>query len=312
VSEQQPSRWRPTRRKLLWASGVAALAFLIIVICGYLFGWKWTGLPKQTLWDWLQLLIVPAVLAIGGYLFTRSENQRTRDAADEQRALDRQIADEQRSLDREIADERRQDEMLQAYLDGMSNMLLPNKDQPSLYKARPGDSLSSVARARTLTVLPRLDGRRKARVVQFLYESGLVSTGHQVVDLRGADLRGATLSEANLVGADLSGTILYGADLRRARLWGANLVAATLEDADLSRAQLDGANLQEAKLVDANLSLSKLSWTNMIEADLKNADLWRTRLVEAQLTSADLRGTNLSEARLTRAYLFKATLGGPN
>ena len=38
-------RWRPTRTHLLWASGIAALAFLVIVICGYLFGWKWTGLP---------------------------------------------------------------------------------------------------------------------------------------------------------------------------------------------------------------------------------------------------------------------------
>jgi hypothetical protein len=61
-------RWRPTTTQLLWAGGVAALAFLIIVICGYLFGWQWTGLPKQTLWDWLQLLIIPAVLAGVGAL----------------------------------------------------------------------------------------------------------------------------------------------------------------------------------------------------------------------------------------------------
>ena len=29
--------------------------------------------PAKTLWDWLKLLIIPAVLAIGGYLFTRFE-----------------------------------------------------------------------------------------------------------------------------------------------------------------------------------------------------------------------------------------------
>src|SRR5215210_5632192 len=70
-----------SKKQLLWTGGITSLAFLLIVICGYLFGWKWTGLPKRTLWDWLDLLIVPVVLAIGGYLFTRSENRSTRMAA---------------------------------------------------------------------------------------------------------------------------------------------------------------------------------------------------------------------------------------
>jgi hypothetical protein len=76
----------------VWTGIIAALAFLTIVICGYLFGWKWTGLPKQTLWDWLSLLIVPAVLALGGYLFTRSENQRTLQSTQRQRDLARELA----------------------------------------------------------------------------------------------------------------------------------------------------------------------------------------------------------------------------
>ncbi len=89
MDQQQQSRWRPTRGQLLWVSGIAALAFVITVVCGYLFGWKWTGLPERTLWDWLSLLIVPLVLALGGYLFTRSENERTRQSAEQQRDLDR-------------------------------------------------------------------------------------------------------------------------------------------------------------------------------------------------------------------------------
>jgi hypothetical protein len=128
---QRVLTWRPTtKQQLLWAGGIAALAFLIIVICGYLFGWKWTGLvavatyTRRTLWDWLDLLIVPVLLAIGGYLFTRSQNRRTREDAKLQRELDSQLAEE-----------RRQDDALQAYLDHMSDMLIPKKDQPSLDKA---------------------------------------------------------------------------------------------------------------------------------------------------------------------------------
>jgi len=103
---------------------------LIIVISSYLFGWKWTGLPKRTLWDWLQLLIIPAVLA-GGLWFNQ----------------------QQRTQELQTADKRVQDDALQAYLDHMSDMLTPKKDQPSLADERPPKSLRSVARARTITVL---------------------------------------------------------------------------------------------------------------------------------------------------------------
>src|SRR5215208_5323312 len=180
VVQEQQSRWQPTRKQLLWAGRIAALAFLIIVICGYLLDWKWTGIPKRTLCDWLQLLIIPAVLAGGGLWFNR----------------------QQREQELQTADRRAQDEALQGYLDQMSDMLIPSsKDLPSLYKARPGDSLSSVARARTLTVLPRLDGDRKARVVQFLHESGLIAKRQPIVAMIGADLSGADLKLAKLSAA---------------------------------------------------------------------------------------------------------------
>ncbi len=148
--------WRPTREQLLWA---VRIAIVLVVLLGIL---TLVGLPFDiTLWEWLDLLIIPIVLALGGYLFTRSENRKTQE-----------IAEQQRDLDRKIADARRQDDLLQAYLDGMSQ-LLTDGDRP-LHRAQPSDNLSTVARARTLTALSRLDGGRKRSVVQFLYESGLI------------------------------------------------------------------------------------------------------------------------------------------
>src|SRR5215216_7111873 len=134
VDQQQQSRWRPTRRQLLWASATFALLTVAILI-GYRYG--------ITLWDWIKLLVVPAVLAGGGLWFNQ----------------------QQRAREQQIADARAQDEALQSYLDGMS-LLLTDKERP-LHRARPGDSLSEVARARTLTVLPSLDGARKGSVVRF-------------------------------------------------------------------------------------------------------------------------------------------------
>ncbi len=241
------------------------------MICGYLLGWKWTGLSKRTLWDWLDLLIVPAVLAIGGYLFTRSENRATQAAAER----------------------RAQDEALQAYLDHMSDMLIPGADQPSLYKAHPGDSLSSVARARTLTVLPSIDGDRKARVVRFLYESGLITRDRPVIDLSGADLRGA-----NLRGADLT-----RASLQKVNLGAANLEEAWLREADLTGADLSGANLQGASLIEASLYSA-----NLIDARLEGASLLMANLAYA----SNLGGANLKGSNLQGAILEGTTPGGVN
>jgi Pentapeptide repeats (8 copies) len=227
-----------------------ALAFLSIVICGYLFGWKWTGVPKQTFWDWLSLLIVPAVLAVGGFLFTRSENQRTLRSAQEQREVDREIAKDQAETDRTLADERRQDDTLQAYLDGMSQ-LLTDKDQP-LHSAQPGDSMSTVARARTLTVLERLDSSRKKSVLQFLYESGLNYKEHTLLD------------ESDLIERQHNIVSLQQADLREATLTGTKLIEATLIEANLSRAELSRAELREANLLWASLGRANLSGANLV------------------------------------------------
>ena len=78
-------------------------------------------------------------------------------------------------------------------------------------------------------------------------------------NLRGADLSDAGLSCADLSGADLSYTDLSGADLGYADLSGAdlgyaNLSGANLRRANLSRANLSGANLSGADLSGANLS----------------------------------------------------------
>jgi len=165
----------------LWAAGIffVALVFLLIVLGGYVQEWKWTGLVvdanyrKRALWDWLELLIVPAALAIGVYWLNRRQTEREREAQAAQRA---------REL--EIERERAQDEALQAYLVHMSQLPL---ELQSLGDAdrNAQELLLQVARARTLTVLQRLDGRRKRSVLQFLTEGGLIDQSNPVIGLRG-------------------------------------------------------------------------------------------------------------------------------
>jgi hypothetical protein len=176
--QQQSRRWPASTQLALITIGAAVVFVVIVVFGGYHFGWKLTGYPKRTPWDWADLLIIPFVLALGGYLFALSENRATRDAA-EQRA---------------------QDEALQAYLDQMGQMLL-DKDRP-LRQSAEGQSAEvhnearTLARARTLTVLTVLDGHHKRSMLRFLPEALLINKDDTVVDLSGADLSGADLRGA--------------------------------------------------------------------------------------------------------------------
>jgi hypothetical protein len=316
VNQGQQSRWRPTRRQVLWTIGIAATAVVLAYI-GYFIprtGFGQTEVkegvqPAKTLWDWMDLLIIPLVLAIGGFLFTRSENRAT------QAAAERQNRATQAAVER-----RAQEEALQAYLDQMSDMMLPNNDQPTLSDKDPPASLKTVARARTLTVLPRLDRDGKGRVVQFLHESYLIShmvqdeQGEMVVREKVVDLRGANLRDANLFGLILTGVALDGVNLERAALTladlqNADLSFARLQDADLSSSWLSGADLTSANLSGASLPGAKLMSDPELPQRLKVATK-AAKLTLAHLDNADLRAANLSNADLRYAELPDTKLLG--
>jgi hypothetical protein len=197
VSSKRPPWWG------IAIAGLALVGMVGVISYGYLARPGWVGIADKKFWDYLELLIVPAALAIGVYLLNRRQEERDREA-DATREHEREATEEaRRQRELEVENQRAQDEALQAYLDQMSQ-LLTDKDRP-LHRAQVGDSLSTVARARTLTVLTRLDGVRKRSVLQFLYESGLITKDHIVVDLRGADLTDAHLERVMNLGENRIG-----------------------------------------------------------------------------------------------------------
>ena len=311
INELVPD-WRPTREQVLWA---VRIVIVIAVVLGLL---TLIGLPFGiTLWAWVKLLIVPAVLAAGGLWFNR----------------------QQRDREMEIAEQRGQDEALQAYLDGMSQ-LLTDKDQP-LHQTPPGDILRMVAQARTLTVLRRLDGERKGRVLQFLHESRLVSKVHGVLDLKGADLSGIDLLGTHVDMADLPEDLAWG--VWETMMWGdvtppptaskwrwssseaafrsevlrlvyqrvgALARAADLSEADLREANLIRANLSVVALIRADLSRADLREAKLLGANLSGANLYKANLFGANLIGADLSGTEgiTNEELELQAYSLKGAI----
>jgi hypothetical protein len=92
---------------------IALLSIVVIlIILGYIFNWHWTGLvpessePKQhakTLWDWLQLLIIPAVLAVAGYIINATISRGEQIATEQRAKSERDATEKHASTEREIA-----------------------------------------------------------------------------------------------------------------------------------------------------------------------------------------------------------------
>src|SRR5215203_944118 len=235
---------------------------------------RW-GFRGKTVWNWLELLIVPLALAVIGLAFSVQQDAR-------QQRVENQRAE----AERELAVQRAQDETLQAYLDQMSTLML----EKDLRNSDEDSEVRTLARARTLTVLKRLDASRRAEIMQFLLEADLVRRvggSAPVIELESAHLRDTSLVVADLSEADLSSADLSKAGLSGyTDLSGANLLYADLRDADLRDADLRGANLNIARLRGA---------------DLRNADLTDANLRGADLRGAELRGAVLREANLRDA-----------
>ena len=288
MAEQQQHRWRPTRGQVLWT--LAIVAFLTVaVLIGYLY--------SITLWDWIKLLIVPAVIAGGGLWFNAQQRER----------------------EQWIANERAQDEALQAYVDGMSQ-LLADKDRP-LHRARSPEPLSTVAWARTKTVLRRMDAPRRGIVVRFVYESRLIYKGKRVFDLaeasvRGADLRDSWLEDIDLEGTDLCGANLCGAHLCRANLRGAKLRGAKLREADLTKVDLGVAKEtnQAADLTGADLSGAYLEEAYLEEADLSRADLREAKgwTAEQWREASSLKGATMPNGQKYEDWIKSRGEDGEN
>jgi len=106
------------------------------------------GFTNKTFWNWMELLIIPAVLAIGAFLFNQSE----------------------RKSEQKIVAERFQEEVLREYLDRMTELLL----EKGLLTSEPESEVRIAARAQTLTTFRILNGKRKGVVLKFLSDAKLI------------------------------------------------------------------------------------------------------------------------------------------
>ncbi len=133
------------------------------------------------------------------------------------------------------------------------------------------------------------------------------------IELRGADLSGANLSEIDLGGVfmpdDEDQDNDFGKLLPITELSCANLSIANLVRINLSYANLRGADLSRANLQGANLTKAILSKADLTGAFLSDANLTGAYLHEAALMEAIFRKAILNKTDLSQAYMQSTIFG---
>jgi len=187
------------------------------------------GVADKTVWDWLDILIFPVVLAVGAIGYDSIESQRDARREEEQQARDARSEEDRRNRELEIEDQHAQAVALQTYLDQMSTLMIDRK----LRKTSSNSDERVLAQARTLTILLTLGPDRKRHPLKLVAQMHLIDKGSPVIKLPHADLNAANLAEVTLVNVDLTDIDLRGANLTGARLSGTVLAEADLRGAGL-------------------------------------------------------------------------------
>lgn len=247
----------------------------LVLVIGYWALWpnispSWTGFgaydetilgPRsKTLWDWLDLLVVPIFLALGAYLLSNIEKQ----------------------TEQIIEVDRQRQNILTTFITQISTLLLENK----LRTAKSGSEIRSIARTYTRTALRNLDAKRKAEALQFLSESGLIQT-NPIISLIGANLEEIDLRNASLIGVEIKGARFDRSNFANANLSSANFTGSVFSDSNFEGASLEKANFSYAILKNVKFNKLDLTKTNLEWANLEGADLTGALITNEQLNKLE-------------------------
>lgn len=253
---------------------------------------KWTWLfGPRSLWEWLDLLFVPLVLAAIGLqlssFFTRRQSdnnvQQIRFEATERYLKMFTQSDVLAKLKRRAQDSNTDSLRYPAAAEWA-------REPCSVISSDQGVLLSNFTRA-TLSQLSALNPSantpqpQKKIILEYLHRVGAITHNSHSISTKFFDMRSSDLYQARLPRACLD-SVMFADSVATAPS------RSDLRFADLSGADLRGANLARANLRYANLRGARLDgWASLAKADLRGADLRDTIVTNETITDGAIYNT---------------------
>jgi uncharacterized protein YjbI with pentapeptide repeats len=226
---------------------------------------SWTGFGEsvksdklneaKSLWDWLDLLIIPAAIALIGWLFSEIE----------------------KSKNNKREEERSQNEIVESFLQTMTNLIIEHGLHDNL-----NQQLLSIVRARINIAVNNLNGARRGQILQFLYESELIDFNPKI-KLLGINFQNALLDEIVLGQSEIKGAYFNNASIKNANLKGGNFTGCDFSRANFSNSLLENTDFSYSILSKASLKYIDLTTVNFEGAILNGANLKGSTILKTQL-----------------------------
>lgn len=216
----------------------------------------------KTLWDWLDLLIVPASIGIIGWIYKEYEKSK-----EERRLKEDKYSD-----------------TLDSYFKVMTDLML-NSKLPKNKQSR------KIARTRTIVALENLDGERKGQIFQFLKETKLLDK---------IDILGANFSEGDFEGLVFRNQILKGINFKNSNfdnsyLDGSQFVSCDFDSCTFSNSSLIGVDFFYSKLNNSSIRNTDITTVKFEGVELNNADLRNTKILSSQLIDIEKYNKNIKK-----------------
>jgi uncharacterized protein YjbI with pentapeptide repeats len=262
--------------KILFFLLIFIISFLLWRVFVIISNFKWSGFQKKSFWDWLQLLIVPLMLALGAFYLNSAADFR----------------------DYQIAQEQKHQEILTDYFSKMQDLIVETKKS----KQTPGSKESNseerllpefrpTAKALTLSVLEQLDGKRKGKVITYLAESQLITVDNNKL---------STQPEIKLDGANLDDIELGNKGQRNSL----NEDEMTIID----KIKIKNANMKRANLSGLQLLYSELNGSNLENATLENVNFTGSTMIGSRFINGKITDVNFTDVRLGKTIFDNVKL----
>ena len=205
----------------------------------------------------MNMLVVPIMLGSMALIYGSYDASRQNAIENQREEAQQSIENQRKEAQQAIEDNRINEDILQSYFDDISNLILGHGLNAENLEGKEIDEFTEaqiLARARTLSTLSVLDGKRNGLLLRFLIETNLFNLlqGERLaINLEEAILPEYDLSGASLNGSNLSEAVLVRTNFRQAYLLDVNFQGALLQQANFQGAALFRANFSEANITDA-------------------------------------------------------------
>jgi len=224
---------------------------------------NWTGFKSKTLWDRAELLLVPILIAIGGWAFTMMQDKSN-------------VRTEKENF---------QQSFLENYLNVITELMLDGK----LRESDKDSEIRNIARARTINFFNTADNSRAGLILQFLYESNLINSPKPLIDLTGIELMNKDFSNIQLIGVKITGAHFNGTNFKNANLKNSDFSSTNFNNCNLNNTKLNKTNFKYADMANVKLENVNLDDTNLEGVEFKNGSLKNSTIRNKQLWDKQIR-----------------------